>query len=283
MSRLAPPLRAVLRSDVDVSTARRVWQGVDARRADRLRARHRSALFGAFAVGVLVAAICLTALGRFGVDPLVASHDRVPDGVKRVEEAHSIEVEQEQHPEPLPRAPSPPPTRAPAAVQSSRPERTHAVLDDAWRDLAAQGDYAAAYKSLGPGGIATQARTADLDQLLTLADVARLSGHAADAVEPLRRAIADHAQDPRAALAAFTLGRVHLDSLGDSAAATRDFRDALSLGVPQALVEDAYLRLMEAGARSGNRGAAHHAWEEYVERFPQSPRRAVADKWGREP
>jgi transmembrane sensor len=99
----------------------------------------------------------------------------------------------------------------------------------------------------------------------------------------LRRAIDEHARDPRAALAAFTLGRVHLDSLGDPRAAARDFRVALSLGLPQVLEEDAYLRLMEAQAKAGDSVAAHETWRQYVERFPNSPRRAVADRWGREP
>jgi transmembrane sensor len=160
----------------------------------------------------------------------------------------------------------------------------HAVPEDtSWRDLATQGEYAAAYEKLGAGGIAARVRTADLDQLMALADVARFSGHPSDAAPPLRRAIAEHAKDPRAALAAFTLGRLHLDSLGNPSAAARAFREALSLGVPQALVEDAYLRLMEADAKAGDREAAHRVWQEYVEKFPQSPRRAVADRWGREP
>jgi transmembrane sensor len=113
--------------------------------------------------------------------------------------------------------------------------------------------------------------------------VARLSGHPRDALEPLERAITEHSHHPGAALAAFTLGRIHLDSLGDAASAAHDFDKAIALGLPQALVEDAYLRLIEARAKAGDRQGAHQAWLAHHQRFPQSARRSIADHWGREP
>ncbi|HKQ68166.1 MAG TPA: FecR family protein [Polyangiaceae bacterium] len=205
--------------------------------------------------------------------------ERLVDRVQRLEAGNRLEIPAAQPVTTAEPRESPPPK----ATMSPQPEPPHANAAGAWRDLAARGDYAEAYRSLEANGIAQQSRTADLDRLLALADVARLSGHPRDAVEPLQRVVVEHRHDPRAALAAFTLGRVHLDSLGNARAAASDFRDAIALGLSPALLEDAYLRLVEAFAKAGDRRAAHEAWRAYGERFPHSPRRATVDQWGREP
>src|SRR6185295_15190288 len=150
-----------------------------------------------------------------------------------------------------------------------------------WNDLAHRGDYAGAYAQLGAEGFAERARTADVEQVLALADVARFSGHPADAVAPLRRVMSQYASDPRAPLAAFTLGRLELDQLGNPTAAAEAFERSIALHLSDALLEDAYIRLIEARARSGDRHAAHEAWAAYHERFPNSTRRLDADQWRR--
>src|SRR5262249_52762893 len=97
-----------------------------------------------------------------------------------------------------------------------------------WHALAKAGDYDKAYEALH---IAGEHTVRDVpDELLLAADVARLSGHAAQAVDPLRRVARDHRGDPRAALAAFTLGRVLLDSLGRPREAADAFADVRALG-----------------------------------------------------
>ena len=206
--------------------------------------------------------------------------ERVVDRVQRLGAGERLTIDREPpsvagqpHADDLPTT-APPPGRERIAAQESIP---------AWRELAKRGAYAEAYENLGPDGIAGRAKTADLEQLLALADVARLSGHPRDAVEPLERAVAEHARHPSAALAAFTLGRIHVDSLGDAAAATRAFETAIALGLPQALIEDAYLRLIEVRAKAGDRQGAHQTWRKHHEQFPQSTRRSIADHWGREP
>ena len=147
---------------------------------------------------------------------------RVPDGVRRVSAGEHIEVSLEPtaaRSEP-PEQAVPPPALGRARQQASR--------GDEWRALAARGEFERAYAALGPEQLARELRSApDVESLLALADTARLSGHAADAVQPLHEIISQHADDSRAAVAAFTLGRLYLESLGRPADATASFERAI--------------------------------------------------------
>lgn len=169
-----------------------------------------------------------------------------------------------------------PPEPVPPRALPSVAARSVATDTDAlWRDLARRGDYAMAYDQLGNTGVARVERTATADELLVLADVARLSGHPAEAVSPLERVLREHASDPAAPLAAFALGRLELDALGHPARAAEAFERSLALGVSRSLEEDVRARLVEALVRAGERGRARQAAEEYLGRFP-SGRRAGA-------
>ena len=149
-----------------------------------------------------------------------------------------------------------------------------------WRALASRGSYDEAYQSLGADGMAHETRThGSVDDLLALADVARLSGHGADAVLPLTRVVEEHPNEARAPLAAFTLGRLQLDTLGHPDRAAEAFERAIALGLPQGLVEDAYARLVEAHARSGDRVAARATAEAYSQKFPQGSRTSAIARW----
>ena len=175
----------------------------------------------------------------------------------------------------------PPRRRRPLFPTPSRPDdRTReAPAEPTWHALADKGSYAEAYDTLGAKGIEAQVSRANLEQLLALADVARLSGHPGDAVQPLRRIVAEYASDPRAALAAFTLGRLHLDELGSPATAVRDFREAIGLKLANALLEDAYLRWIEAAAKAGDSAEVRNAYDRYRARFPNSTRQGTAERW----
>jgi transmembrane sensor len=129
--------------------------------------------------------------------------------------------------------------RAPSAVASALPTRE---LTPAER-----------YAALGPNGVAKATLSAtSIEQLLELADIARLSGHPQDAVAPLERALDAFRSSRQAALAAFTLGRVLLDQLHASEQAAEAFERALVLGLPRGLRADCYRRLAEAYERSSN-------------------------------
>ena len=149
-----------------------------------------------------------------------------------------------------------PPSRA-NGVAASRP---------AWRSLAEQGEYNRAYELLGSNGVARASEGSSSDSLLALADVARLSGHPAEAVAPLEQLLREHPSDRAAPLAAYTLGRVFA-SLSRHEEAARSFDRALSLGAPRAIEEDVRWLLVRARSASGDRAAAQRAADEYRARF----------------
>jgi transmembrane sensor len=194
----------------------------------------------------------------------------VPNGVARVESGQSIEV----------RASEPPALAAPGgAGDENRKARPKSTAMESWRDRAAHGAYRDAYGILGAQGLEREVdRAESAEELLTLSDVARLSGHPADAVAPLERLLDAHPKSPRAALAAVTLGRVELD-LGHARRASAALERALALGVPVGLEEDVHVRWVEALVKSGNRAAADRAAAIYDERFPHGRRRADVDRW----
>jgi hypothetical protein len=80
------------------------------------------------------------------------------------------------------------------------------------------------------------------------ADAARRQGRPGDALAPLSRIVGHHAADPRAPLAAFTLGRLYLDELHRPAEAAAAFALARSLAPDGPLAADA--RVREAQARN---------------------------------
>jgi TolA-binding protein len=78
------------------------------------------------------------------------------------------------------------------------------------------------------------------------ADQARLAGRPRDAVPPLTEIQDRYPTDPRAAVAAFQLGRILADELGDPAAAARAFDRARALAPGGPLAADARARAEEA-------------------------------------
>jgi transmembrane sensor len=105
--------------------------------------------------------------------------------------------------------------------------------------------------------------------LLATAERARLAGHtraAAAALDTLRRRFRS---DPRAALGAFELGRLRLDSLGDAPGAVEAFSDAIVLSPRGPLREDAEARRVEALAAERSRECAA-ARDAFLARYPRS-------------
>jgi transmembrane sensor len=165
------------------------------------------------------------------------------------------------------RSPAAPELRARPSVVVAKTPQVAAV--PSWRTFAQEHDYHQAWDALGPDGLKKQLTLPlSLDDLLTLSDVARLSGHPADALPLLQQAIVHFPADKRVGLLAYTRGRIYFDDLHQPGGAAQAFAQALALGLPQALREDAYSLLVEARMHAGDRSGARAAAREYAARFP---------------
>jgi transmembrane sensor len=162
-------------------------------------------------------------------------------------------------------------------VEDPRPEpRPTTVGAASWRPLAERGQYEEARRALRKAGpSAVRDDTADL---LLAADAARLSGHPAEAVPYLERVLRGHARDPRAGLAAFTLGRVLLDELGRPSEAVDAFARVRSSGGP--LAEDALAREVEALSRAGDVTRSREQALLYRRLYPNGRRAKAVARFG---
>lgn len=172
-------------------------------------------------------------------------------------------------------AEEPTPTVAPGAPITPRAAPTHPSR--AWAALAELGRYDEAYAALPASGTLATRSVADL---LLAADVARLSHHPEAAVDPLRSVLDDYRADPRAPLAAFTLGRLLLEDLGAPLDAARAFARARELDPDGALSEDAMAREVEAWSRAGEGERARVLAAAYLARHPDGRRARSVRRFG---
>ncbi len=107
-----------------------------------------------------------------------------------------------------------------------------------------------------------------VDELWKRADGARKHGDYGAAIAALRTLVSDHPGDGRAALAAFSLGRVLLDSGGSAQTAARAFAKARKLSPEGPLVEDALLREVEAWLLAGDIRRVRSRTRTYLRQFP---------------
>jgi transmembrane sensor len=164
-----------------------------------------------------------------------------------------------------------------APTTSASSPTTTATTAAAWKALAREGDFDKAYSALEASGGAVRDEPGEL---LLAADVARLSHHPAAALPHLRQVVSKHAGDPRAALAAFTLGRVLLEELGRPKEAADAFAQSRALGPGGPLAEDALAREVEAWWRAGDTTRAHARAEDYVAKYPSGLRIRSVKKYG---
>jgi transmembrane sensor len=145
-----------------------------------------------------------------------------------------------------------------------------------WRSLSQSGDYEAAYASLSRGEhVEDEPQT-----LMDAADAARLSDHPQSAVQYLERVVQGHGRSPVAPLAAFTLGRVYLDKLGQPDRAAQAFERARALAPTGSLAQDALAREVEALSKGGNANKAYLRAQEYLERYPNGRRLRAVQLYG---
>ncbi|AKF11460.1 hypothetical protein DB32_008609 [Sandaracinus amylolyticus] len=181
--------------------------------------------------------------------------DDVPDHVQRLDAGDSIEV-----------GPAP----------SAEPVREDAPVVVASETIAVEAPSPPAVERRP-----TPSREVDQDpvaSLLASADAARRRGDHAGAARLLEQVVREHADDQRAALAAYSLARLRLDRTGEPRAAARDFARALELGLPDQLAEGARAGRAIALARTGDARAAE-ALAAYLEAYPDGRYRAEVLRW----
>ncbi len=198
---------------------------------------------------------------------VVVRGEQVQSGLQRIERGGSLEVQ------------APSRQSAPRVASVAREDDIEENVDEqvdervmpraAWLHAARDQEFERAYDLLQPRGVATASRNArSVEELLSLADVARNSGHPEEAVLPLEIVLSEHPGDSRAPLSAFTLGRLCLERLGRPRRAAWAFERSMDLGLPTALVEDAlYLKVVSL-IRAGDRAGARRAGRTYLARFP---------------
>lgn len=150
-------------------------------------------------------------------------------------------------------------------------------IAELYRDRATEQDFDEAYELMkaSPAVVGS-----DASELMLAADVARLSGHPAEAVPYLRRVLKEHTSDSRAPLAAFTLGRMYLGQLGSPGEAAAAFAQVRAMAPGGPLAEDALAREVEARSRAGEKAKAQQLAREYLQRYPVGRRTAVVRSHG---
>jgi transmembrane sensor len=177
-------------------------------------------------------------------------------------------------------APAPSVAAAPVERAAAAPDPPAAKrrAGPSWRVHAQEGDYRGAYEVLSREGAAAVRGTPD--DLLLAADVMRLSHHPQRAVAPLRRIISEHGRDPRATLAAFTLGRLLLEELGEPREAAAAFALVQSREPRGPLAEDALAREVEAWSHARVAGKARERALQYVAKYPDGRRTRSVRRYG---
>ena len=142
-----------------------------------------------------------------------------------------------------------------------------ARAEPTWRELARASRFDEAYAALGPASEQSRVVGDRVDDLLLAADAARLSGHRAEALPWLRTIERDHADDPRAAIAAFTCGNV-LHDLGRAAEAAEEFEHALAMDPEGSQAQGALAHAAENENAAGHADRARELARRYLGAYP---------------
>jgi tetratricopeptide (TPR) repeat protein len=105
-------------------------------------------------------------------------------------------------------------------------------------------------------------------ELLDLGNAARRAGDVAGATHAYEELLAAHPSDPRAGLAAFELGRLRMDRLGDVSGAISALQKAVALAPGAGFREDAMARLVDAYAAAGSLDRCRSAQAAYLKSYP---------------
>jgi tetratricopeptide (TPR) repeat protein len=109
-------------------------------------------------------------------------------------------------------------------------------------------------------------------ELFDLGNAARRAGDGAGAARAYELLLEHHPRDARAGLAAFELGRLRMDRLGDIHGAIQALQRAVALAPGAGFREDAMARLVDAYASAGAMERCRSARSAYLESYPTGVR-----------
>jgi TolA-binding protein len=119
-------------------------------------------------------------------------------------------------------------------------------------------------------------QTSSAEELLKLADDARMSGQGARASQALHSVRQRFPRSRAAGIAAYTLGITAFDQRGAYAEAARWFETYLREQPAGSLAREALGRQMEAADRAGQRARAQALAERYLKLYPAGPQHKIA-------
>jgi len=161
--------------------------------------------------------------------------------------------------------PIPPGSAAASASEPPEPD---------WRALARQSKVGEAWAAVSSEGFDAVKGQSSSEDLLLLANLARLSGRVARAAEVYHDVRARYPGSESAAAAAFHLGRLSIH--GNGANAERWFQTYLLERPNGFLAQEALGRILELQARGKNREAAESTARAYLQRYPSGPHAVLA-------
>jgi TolA-binding protein len=109
---------------------------------------------------------------------------------------------------------------------------------------------------------------ADARELFEQARSEWRAGRMAEAAKTYQALLASHPRDPRAGLAAFELGRLRMDRLGDMPGAVLALQQAVALAPGAELREDALARLVAASAAAHDHAVCARSRARYLADYP---------------
>jgi len=118
------------------------------------------------------------------------------------------------------------------------------------------------------GARAARSPAADGRELFEQARSEWRAGRMAEAAKTYQALLASYPRDPRAGLAAFELGRLRMDRLGDMPGAVVALQQAVALAPGAELREDALARLVAASAAAHDRAVCTRARARYLADYP---------------
>lgn len=167
---------------------------------------------------------------------------------------------------------------APGTPKASRGRELHKRLSQPdFRELAAHQQYQQALAAAETAGFERLCRTADLEDLLLLADTARLAG-ATEQARQAYRSVRERFPGRDAGKAAFFLGRIAFDRDADYAQAARDFALSIQEQPGGPLAREAAGRLLETQVLLADRAGARKAARHYLDQYPDGPHAKVAQR-----